>query len=58
MKFTILGSTGFIGSALAKKILEKGNHVTVIDNLSTGFIENIPEDLFIKFINENKGEIS
>ncbi len=39
--FLITGGAGFIGSHLAKSLLEHGHEVTVIDNLSTGKIENI-----------------
>jgi len=42
----ITGGAGFIGSHLAEALLADGNHVTVIDNLSTGFLENI--EPFIK----------
>ena len=37
----ITGGAGFIGSHLAEHLLEKGSEVTIIDNLSTGAIENI-----------------
>ena len=37
----ITGGAGFIGSHLAQALLERGHHVTVIDNLSTGRFENI-----------------
>jgi UDP-glucose 4-epimerase len=37
----ITGGAGFIGSHLAKALLERGHDVTVIDNLSTGRFENI-----------------
>jgi UDP-glucose 4-epimerase len=37
----ITGGAGFIGSHLAEALLEHGHKVLVIDNLSTGSIENI-----------------
>ena len=37
----ITGGAGFIGSHLADALLDQGHHVTVLDNLSTGAIENI-----------------
>ena len=37
----ITGGAGFIGSHLAESLLDKGYRVTIIDNLSTGRIENI-----------------
>jgi len=37
----ITGGAGFIGSHLAERLLEQGHGVIVIDNLSTGSIENI-----------------
>ena len=41
MKVLITGGAGFIGSHLAERLLELGNKVSVIDNLSTGNKENI-----------------
>jgi len=37
----IAGGAGFIGSNLCKELLERGHFVRVLDNLSTGKIENI-----------------
>lgn len=41
MKILITGGAGFIGSHLAERLLNEGNEVHVIDNLSTGRLENI-----------------
>ena len=41
MKILITGGAGFIGSHLAERLVEEGNQVVVIDNLSTGRLENI-----------------
>ena len=40
--YLVTGAAGFIGSAIAKDLLLKGNKVVTIDNLSTGFRKNIP----------------
>ena len=34
MKYLIIGGCGFIGTNLAKKLIDNGKNVTVIDNLS------------------------
>lgn len=41
MRALITGGCGFIGSHLAEALLARGDHVTVIDDLSTGRFENI-----------------
>ena len=41
MKALITGGAGFIGSHLAERLLEAGEEVVIIDNLSTGSIKNI-----------------
>jgi UDP-glucose 4-epimerase len=40
--YIVTGGAGFIGSALAKRLVEMGNKVYVLDDLSTGFERNIP----------------
>ncbi|MCK4688045.1 MAG: GDP-mannose 4,6-dehydratase [Candidatus Lokiarchaeota archaeon] len=41
MKILVTGGAGFIGSHLAEALLSKGHKVIIIDNLSTGRLENI-----------------
>lgn len=41
MRILITGGAGFIGSHLAERCLDRGNEVYIIDDLSTGAIENI-----------------
>lgn len=52
----ITGGAGFIGSHLAETILERGGHVTLIDDLSTGTLANIQHLLGhprLRFANES-----
>lgn len=41
MKVLITGGAGFIGSHLAERLLSRGDEVHLLDDLSTGSIENI-----------------
>ncbi len=41
MKALITGGAGFIGSHLTEALLRRGDHVTVLDDLSTGRYENL-----------------
>jgi len=43
MRVLITGGAGFIGSALARRLIAEGNEVVVIDNLSTGKRTNVPD---------------
>ena len=54
-KFLITGGAGFIGSYLAKALVEKNYSVTILDDLNTGKISNI-EQIKDK-INFIKGDI-
>ena len=48
MKVLITGGAGFIGSNLTEKLIDLGHSVVVIDNLSTGKLDNInPKAEFI-----------
>ncbi|HPI76098.1 MAG TPA: GDP-mannose 4,6-dehydratase [bacterium] len=44
-RLLVTGGCGVIGSHLVDRMLENGCHVTVVDNLSTGKIENIEHNL-------------
>jgi UDP-glucose 4-epimerase len=41
LRFLITGGAGFIGSHLAQRLIDRGDRVTLLDNLSTGSIDNI-----------------
>ncbi len=42
--FLVTGGCGFIGSHLVNRLLKENNKVIIIDDLSTGYIENINKD--------------
>lgn len=41
MRYLITGGAGFIGSHLAERLLARGERVVLLDNLSTGSMDNI-----------------
>lgn len=41
MKYLLTGGAGFVGSHLSELLLSQGHSVTIVDDLSTGSIENI-----------------
>jgi UDP-glucose 4-epimerase len=41
LRFLITGGAGFIGSHLAERLLQRGDTVVLLDNLSTGSMDNI-----------------
>jgi len=48
----VTGGAGFIGSSIVKKLVNGSNRITVLDNLSTGSLNNL-EDVFsdLEFVN-------
>lgn len=44
MRVLITGGAGFIGSALAHRLIGEGHTVAVVDNLSTGKQANVPKE--------------
>ncbi|WP_207708061.1 GDP-mannose 4,6-dehydratase [Candidatus Galacturonibacter soehngenii] len=44
MRILVTGAAGFIGSALARRLIEEKYEVVTVDNLSTGKMQNIPKD--------------
>jgi UDP-glucose 4-epimerase len=55
MKICVIGGAGFIGHHIVKKFESLGHEVLVIDDLSTGKIENISDKC--KFIKDDVSEI-
>jgi len=50
----ITGGAGFIGSHIVDKFLEEGHNITVLDNLSTGNLNNLKHNIDkIKFIEKD-----
>ena len=41
MRYLITGGASFFGSHLGERLLDRGDHVVLLDNLSTGSVENI-----------------
>lgn len=53
MSILVLGGAGYIGSHAVYQLIDRGEHVVVVDSLETGHQEAIPlKLLFIKGISE------
>jgi len=52
MKILVTGGAGFIGSHLVERLVNEGNDVTIIDNFSSGSMENI-KNLNVNIIYHN-----
>jgi len=53
-KALVTGGAGFIGSHLAKRLLKEKWQVDVMDNLSTGYKENVPSGVNFKSVDLSK----
>lgn len=51
MKLLVTGGAGYVGSVCAKVLLEQGHHVVVVDDLSTGNADAVPEGAV--FVNDD-----
>ena len=48
----VTGGAGFVGSHLVDSLVGSGHHVTVVDNLSKGYLSNLKESLAsVSFVN-------
>src|SRR5712675_1388832 len=47
----VTGGAGFIGSHVARALVDQGMRVRIIDNLSTGYLENLEEIGEVDFVN-------
>ena len=54
-KILVTGGAGFIGSHVAEHLVRKGHAVTVLDDLSGGFADNLPDGL--KFVQGNINDV-
>lgn len=50
MKALVTGGCGFIGSNLAQSLLTSGNDVTVLDDFSSGYRQNLPEGNHVRLV--------
>lgn len=57
MKICVTGGAGFIGSHIVDKFISLGHSVTVIDNLSTGKMENVNKNAHFIKLDINDEEI-
>lgn len=55
MKYLVTGAAGFIGAAVAEKLMAEGNIVVTIDNLRTGYKEHVPQG--VDFINGSTADV-
>jgi len=57
-KYLVTGGAGFIGSNLVERLMKYGHEVTIIDDFSTGSLENIPNDVHQVLTNPYEDSLS
>lgn len=55
--YLVTGAAGFIGAEIARKLIDRGDSVVTIDNLSTGLEEHIPDGVEFIFGNTYDPEV-
>ena len=53
MHFIVTGGAGFIGSHVTEQLLSEGYSVTVVDNLTTGRLQNLIDHPRLKFLEKD-----
>lgn len=53
MHFIVTGGAGFIGSHITEQLLSEDHHVTVVDNLTTGNLQNLPEHTHLRLLQKD-----
>ncbi|MCT0021403.1 NAD-dependent epimerase/dehydratase family protein [Weissella cibaria] len=53
MKYLVTGGAGFIGSHVVERIVSEGNNVVIVDDLSMGSVDNIPNSELVTFYKES-----
>lgn len=54
--FVVTGGAGFIGSNIVGRLIEDGHRVRVLDDLSTGFVDNLSPFPEVDFVKASVGE--
>lgn len=57
MKVLVTGGAGFIGSQIVRAHVSEGHSVHVVDDLSTGSTDNLPEDIEMVCTNVGSGSL-
>jgi UDP-glucose-4-epimerase GalE len=56
MKVLVTGGAGYVGSHMVKTLLDAGHQVVVLDDLSTGYRDAVPEG--VRFVQGDVGDVA